>query len=92
LAPAVLSRIAGAFSCPRRHTAATRRQQPGNGSVAATLGGVTLSSGARSPLVGAYTLVPAGTLPVNVAVNRVATSAYLSRRAIAAVSDCFAFQ
>lgn len=46
-----------------------------NGSVAATLGGVTLSSGARSPLVGAYTLVPAGTLPLNVSVNGTAASA-----------------
>lgn len=46
-----------------------------NGSVAASIGGVTLSSGARSPLVGAYTLVPAGELPVSVSVNGTAATA-----------------
>jgi hypothetical protein len=59
------------------NTAARARLVAGaaaNGSVAATLGGVTLSSGARSPLVGAYTLVPAGTLSLNVSVNGTAAS------------------
>jgi hypothetical protein len=45
-----------------------------NGTVAATLNGTVLSSGLRSPTVGAYTLVPAGTLTADVQVNGMAVS------------------
>ena len=47
----------------------------GNATVAATAGSTTLASGARSPLVGGYTLVPAGLLPLDLAVNGTAVSA-----------------
>lgn len=41
----------------------------GNAGVAASIGGTTLSSGSRSPLVGNYVLVPTGLLQVDVSVN-----------------------
>jgi hypothetical protein len=40
-----------------------------NGSVAATVNGVTLATGLRSPTVGAYALVPAGALATSITVN-----------------------
>jgi hypothetical protein len=46
-----------------------------NAGVAATMGGTTLSSGSRAPLVGSYTLVPSGLLPLSVVVNGMAVSA-----------------
>ncbi|MED5620637.1 DUF4397 domain-containing protein [Ideonella sp. BN130291] len=47
----------------------------GNAGVAAAAGSTTLSSGSRSPLVGNYTLVPTGLLPLTVSVNGTAVSA-----------------
>lgn len=41
----------------------------GNAGVAASLGGTTLSSGSRSPLVGNYVLVPTGELELDASVN-----------------------
>ena len=43
-----------------------------NGVVAATVNGTTLSSGLKSPLVGTYTLIPAGTLTTDIRVDGVA--------------------
>jgi hypothetical protein len=40
-----------------------------NGSITATANGVSLASPLRSPIVGPYTLVPAGALSMNVTVN-----------------------
>ena len=40
-----------------------------NGSITASANGVSLGSTLRSPVVGSYTLVPAGTLSLNVSVN-----------------------
>lgn len=45
-----------------------------NGTVAATLNGTVLSSGLRSPTIGAYTLVPAGTLSTTLTVNGTAVN------------------
>jgi hypothetical protein len=47
----------------------------GNAGVAAAVGGTTLSSGSRAPLVASYTLVPTGLLPLDVKVNGSAISA-----------------
>jgi hypothetical protein len=46
-----------------------------NAGVAATMGSTVLSSGSRSPLVGNYTLVPTGLLPLSVTVNGTAVNA-----------------
>lgn len=42
-----------------------------NGVVSATVNGTTLSAGLKSPIVGAYTLIPAGALTADIQVNGV---------------------
>jgi len=46
-----------------------------NATVAASAGGTALATGARSPLIGSYTLVPAGLLPLDLQVNGTAVAA-----------------
>lgn len=57
----------------------------GNGSVAATANGVSLSAGLRSPTVGGYVLVPAGTLAGSVSLD--GTALTLPSATLAAGSD-----
>ena len=57
----------------------------GNGTVAATINGTSLSSGLRSPTVGAYALVPAGSLSGSVTLE--GTALTLPTATLAAGSD-----
>jgi len=57
----------------------------GNGTVAATINGTSLSSGLRSPTVGAYALVPAGSLSGSVTLD--GTALTLPTATLAAGSD-----
>ncbi|MEO8155545.1 MAG: DUF4397 domain-containing protein [Rhizobacter sp.] len=64
---------AGAVT-PQKNTSSRVRLVAGttaNGSVAATLNGAALSTGLKSPTIGAYTLIPAGTLTTDIQVNGV---------------------